>query len=51
VLAGQPMFPSLAAGEAITTGTITDAWPLERGQTWRSDYGALDLPGLTLTLV
>jgi 2-keto-4-pentenoate hydratase len=51
VLAHQPQFAPLAAGEAITTGTVTDAWPVERGQTWRSDYGALDLPGLTLSLV
>ena len=49
VLAGQPQFPPLAAGEMVTTGTITDAWPVAQGQTWTSDYGALGLPGLTLT--
>jgi 2-oxo-3-hexenedioate decarboxylase len=39
----------MAAGEAVTTGTITDAWPIAPGQTWSSHYGALDLPGITLT--
>jgi len=49
VLARQPQFPPLAAGEIVTTGTITDAWPVAPGETWTSDYGALDLPGVTLT--
>jgi 2-oxo-3-hexenedioate decarboxylase len=49
VLARQPQFPALAAGELVTTGTITDAWPVAPGETWSSDYGALGLPGLTLT--
>ena len=50
VLEGLPRFSPLAAGEIITTGTITDAWPVARGETWSSDYGALDLPGLRLRL-
>ena len=50
VVAGQPAAPPLVAGEVITTGTITDAWPVRPGETWTSDYGALGLPGLTLTL-
>jgi 2-keto-4-pentenoate hydratase len=49
VLAGQPQFPPLAVGEIVTTGTVTDAWPVAPGQTWTSDYGALGLPGVTLT--
>ncbi len=48
VLAGQPQFPPLAAGEAITTGTVTDAWPVAPGETWTSDYGELGIGGLTL---
>lgn len=51
VLAGQPRFPPLAAGEIVTTGTVTDAWPVAPGETWSSDYGALGLPGLTLSFV
>jgi 2-oxo-3-hexenedioate decarboxylase len=49
VLATQPWAPPLAAGEIITTGTVTDAWPVAPGQTWTSDYGSLGLAGLTLT--
>jgi len=49
VLAGQPQFPPLAAGEIVTTGTLTDAWPVAPGETWTSDYGTLGLPGVTLT--
>ena len=49
VLGGQPQFPPLAAGEIVTTGTITDAWPVAGRETWTSDYGVLGLPGLTLS--
>ncbi|HET9046370.1 MAG TPA: hypothetical protein VFO33_05395 [Casimicrobiaceae bacterium] len=49
VLATQPQFPPLIRGEIVTTGTITDAWPVASGQTWRSDYGTLVLPDLALT--
>jgi 2-keto-4-pentenoate hydratase len=41
----------LAEGEIITTGTLTDAWPVRVGETWRSDYGSLGLDGLTVTFV
>ena len=51
VLAQHPRHPPLQAGEIITTGTITDAWPVVRGETWSSDYGELPLRGLTLQLV
>jgi 2-oxo-3-hexenedioate decarboxylase len=48
-LAEQPGAPSLAAGEIVTTGTITDAWPIVAGETWSSTYGSLGLDGLTVT--
>jgi 2-oxo-3-hexenedioate decarboxylase len=48
VLAGQPQSPPLASGELVTTGTITDAWPVAKGETWTSDYGTLGIPGMTL---
>jgi 2-oxo-3-hexenedioate decarboxylase len=41
LLDGQAWAPPLQAGEIVTTGTITDAWPVRAGETWRSDYGAL----------
>ena len=50
VLASQPAFPALAAGEIITTGTLTDAWPIAPGETWESDYGDLPVGRLALTI-
>lgn len=44
-------FPPLAAGELITTGTITRAFPVTAGQSWRAEYGALGLAPLTLRLL
>jgi len=51
VLGAQPAFPPLAAGEFVTTGTITDAWPVARGEVWSGDYGALGLASLHLQLL
>jgi 2-keto-4-pentenoate hydratase len=48
-IAAQTLFPQLGAGEIVTTGTITDAWPVRNGETWSSDYGALGIEGLTLS--
>jgi len=50
LLASQPDAPPLAAGEIITTGTLTDAWPIAAGSRWRSDYGALGVRGIELAL-
>ena len=50
VLASQPAFPPLAAGEVVTTGTLTDAWPVAPGEVWTSDYGMLPVRGLALTI-
>jgi len=48
LLSSQPQFPPLSAGEIVTTGTLTDAWPVAPGDTWSSDYGALGLESLTV---
>lgn len=50
VLASQPLFPAVAAGEIVTTGTLTDAWPVAPGDVWTSDYGVLPVRGLSLTI-
>jgi 2-keto-4-pentenoate hydratase len=50
VLAAQPASLPLAAGEMVSTGTLTDAWPVTPGETWTSDYGALPVRGLALTI-
>jgi 2-oxo-3-hexenedioate decarboxylase len=35
-----PGAPSLREGDVVTTGTWTDAWPLEPGQRWRAAFDA-----------
>lgn len=35
-----PGAPALRAGDVVTTGTWTDAYPLEPGQVWRAEFGA-----------
>lgn len=39
---------SIERGSLITTGTLTDAWPLVRGQRWETRLRGLELPGLVL---
>jgi 2-oxo-3-hexenedioate decarboxylase len=48
-LAAFPRLGPLVAGEVITTGTVTDAWPVGAGETWTSDYGTLGVTGLALS--
>jgi 2-oxo-3-hexenedioate decarboxylase len=38
----------LAAGEIITTGSMTDAQPIAANQTWTATLEGLPLPPLTL---
>lgn len=45
-----PGAPDVQAGDVITTGTWTDAWPLKAGQQWESGYNP-PLEGLTIHLV
>lgn len=45
VLSHQPQFEPLAAGEIITTGTLTAAMPIKAGETWSSRYDGL--PGVS----
>lgn len=44
-----PTWP-LGAGDVVTTGTLTDAWPLAPGQVWQSRLSDARLPGLRLTV-
>jgi 2-keto-4-pentenoate hydratase len=48
VLAAQPGAPALAAGEIITTGTLTDAHPVAPGESWSTRITGLALPGLAI---
>jgi 2-keto-4-pentenoate hydratase len=47
----QPQFAPLAAGEIITTGTWTEAFPIEPGQTWSTAFSGVQIPGLTVSFV
>jgi 2-keto-4-pentenoate hydratase len=51
LLQTQPQFPPLAAGEIIATGTLTDAYPIESGQTWTTAFSGVVLPGLSISFV
>ena len=51
LLRQQADFAPLAAGEIISTGTWTDACPIEAGQTWGTAFSGLALPGLTVSFV
>lgn len=42
-----PRWP-IAAGDIVTTGTITDAWPMTPGQRWHSVLSDARLAGLTI---
>lgn len=33
-----PGAPDLLPADVVTTGTWTDAWPVQQGQTWRADF-------------
>jgi 2-oxo-3-hexenedioate decarboxylase len=50
VLAADPAQPPLAAGEIVTTGTLTRAFPVAAGQTWATVLHGIDLPGLRLRM-
>lgn len=47
-LAAHPELPPLQAGEVITTGTLTDAYALQPGQTWATRLQGTDLAGMRL---
>jgi 2-oxo-3-hexenedioate decarboxylase len=44
-----PGAPDIEAGDLVTTGTWTDAWPVFPGQQWQAEFSA-PLPGLGLLL-
>jgi 2-oxo-3-hexenedioate decarboxylase len=48
LLAADRHNPRLAAGEIITTGTVTRAFPVAPGETWRTELHGLDLPPMTI---
>lgn len=50
-MAKQDGAESLDPGDLVSSGTLTESTPIQRGATWAASVEAIDLPGLTLTLV
>ena len=48
LLAQSSAFAPLADGEIVTTGTLTDAWPVVSGQVWTARYGTLGVRPIEL---
>ena len=48
LLKDDPHNAPVAAGEIITTGTVTKAWPVAPGETWRTEMRGLKLPGIEI---
>ena len=51
LLQAQPQFAPLSAGEIISTGAWTEAYPVFPGQTWMSAFAGIGLSGLTVSFV
>jgi 2-oxo-3-hexenedioate decarboxylase len=45
-LARDPFNPPLAAGEIVTTGTLTRAFPVSAGATWTTELTGVALDGI-----
>lgn len=51
VLGKDRLNPPLRAGEIVTTGTLTRAFPVVAGERWSTEIGGFDLPGLSVEIV
>lgn len=49
VLAGQPDYAQLQAGEMVTTGSLTAAQDVQPGQVWKTTLHSIALPELEVT--
>ena len=49
-MAAQPQQWPIAPGDVVTTGTLTDAWPLVPGQRWHTRLSEPRLSGLNLAI-
>ena len=50
VLEKDRLNPPLRAGEIVTTGTLTRAFPVSRGERWSTVVDGLELPGLAVEI-
>ena len=51
VLVADPVNPPIAAGEIVTTGTLTRAFPVAPGQAWRTALTGVPLEGIAVRFV
>jgi 2-oxo-3-hexenedioate decarboxylase len=51
LLASDPVNPPLAAGEIVTTGTLTRAFPVAAGETWTTKLSGIPLEGARVRFV
>ena len=49
-IARQPGAEPLAAGDLVSSGTLTESMPISAGETWSAALDGLDLPVLSLHL-
>jgi 2-oxo-3-hexenedioate decarboxylase len=49
LLVNDPVNPPLQAGEIVSTGTVTRAFPVAPGETWTTELSGIPLPGVSLT--
>jgi 2-keto-4-pentenoate hydratase len=49
MLAAQPQFAPLTAGEIVSTGTWVEVLPIAPGQTWATALSGASLPGMTVS--
>jgi 2-keto-4-pentenoate hydratase len=50
VLSRQSRFPAVRAGEVISTGTLTEPFPVSPGETWSTTISGIELPGLSIVI-
>ena len=48
LLKDDPVNPPLQAGEVVSTGTVTRAFPVAPGETWMTELKGIRLPGASL---
>lgn len=51
MLESQSLHPQLCAGEIISTGTITEAVPVEDKEMWVTEFEGISVPGLSKKIV
>lgn len=51
MLKSQVQFPPLHADEIISTGSWTNAYPIQAGQTWSTAFSGISLAGISVSFV